>query len=616
MENSSVPENRIRNLLRVLRPLFWWGLLVLLLFGIRTHLRWMEKTRLYFNLTIQGKGEQYGQSLMEAGDTAFGATATFDGKTILTGQKIPLGNHTFKITHPKTEPFSTNLFVWYGQHNFGTVDLKRAQGKLTVTASPPVPLLSIRGPEFSVTLTNSAGLDKVVPTDEYTVTAEYRHWSESRRVMVFSQTGSEWKIAPRFGVLDLTCNQDGATFQLTGTDGKPVETGEFPSRIPDLPQGSYQLRAWHHNHQWNKSTPVVAGMTNTYRIEFQYGSAALSTIPAGATVTTPDGRDAGVTPLTLTELQPGVWKFNLRLNNYEPATVSLEISANQTNTLHTNLVSQSYSSSMRAARQSMNAKAYDDASRFLTDALRAQPNDAAATALLMQADSLGSIARATALGKQGDYISGIKELEKALTAMPDDERAKQMLAEFKQHEPEQRARMVRENSETLTNVFNEFTGKITGAASVERRELSTPESAQNLRTALVHQFTAVEPIFRISKSGWTNETFFMDFDQEVSGGGRLCMIVATQIKEGETRLFFKNIEYKNDAIGLKILGAVVGTITSTKFQSSFHPIDPTDAKLSDSDKKRIADGNQIITDRIQHAIGENSSPTTTPAANP
>ena len=218
-------------------------------------------------------------------------------------------------------------------------------------------------------------------------------------------------------------------------------------------------------------------MTNTYHIEFQYGTAVLESTPSGATVTASDGRDAGVTPLTLTELQPGVWNFNLRLYNYEPATVSLEISANQTNTFHTNLVSQSYTISMRAARQSMNARAYDDASRFLGDALRAQPGDAAATALLMQADSLGSIARADALGKQGDYIAAIVELEKALTGIPDNERAKQMLAEFKQHEPEQRARMERENSETLTNVFNEFTGKITGATSVERHELSTSKSA-------------------------------------------------------------------------------------------------------------------------------------------
>jgi hypothetical protein len=324
----------------------------------------------------------------------------------------------------------------------------------------------------------------------------------------------------------------------------------------------------------------------------------------------------GTTPLTLNELQPGTMKLNLQLNNYESCSVSLEITANQTRSIHTNLTSQSYTSSMRAARQSMNARAYDDASRYLADALRAQPNDAAATALLKQADSLGSIARATELGKQGDYIAGIKELEKALTAMPDNEHAKQMLADFKQHEPEQRARLERENSETLTNVFNEFTGKITGATSVERHELTTSKSAQDLQTALVHYFTGVEPIFRITHNGWTNETFFMDFDQEVSGGGRMCMIVGTQIKEGETRMFFKNIEYKSDAMGLKIFGAVVGAITSTKFQSGFHPIDPTETKLSDSDKKRIADGNQIITDRIQHAIGESGSLGTTPARNP
>jgi hypothetical protein len=601
MNESGTSESRTRYFFRVLRPLLWWFLFVLLLYGIRTHQRLMEKTRLYFDVTLQGKEEKYLQALLDAGDTPFGATASIDGQQILTGQKIPLGNHTFRITHPKTDPFVTNLFIWYGAHNLGTIDLKRAHGTLAVTVQPRAPLLSIRGLEYSVTLTNSSGINTLVPTDEYRVTAQYAHSEETKAATVFVDIATPVRIAPNFGVLDLTGNQNGVTFQLNVLNGPLVQTGELPALIQDLPQETYEVVAWHHNHQWTKKTVVVAGMTNTCPIEFQYGTAVLESTPSGATVTASDGRELGTTPLSLNELQPGTMKLNLQLNNYESCSVSLEIAANQTRSIHTNLTSQSYTSSMRDARQSMNARAYDDASRYLADALRAQPNDAAATALLKQADSLGSIARATELGKQGDYITGIKELEKALTAMPDDDHAKQMLGDFKQHEPEQRARLEQENSETLTNVFNEFTGKITGAASVERHELTASKSAQDLQTALVHQFTGFEPIFRITHSGWTNETFFMDFDQEVSGGGRMCMIVGTQIKDGETRVFFKNIEYKSDAIGLKILGAVVGTITSTKFQSGFHPINPTDIKLSDSDKTRVSEGTRIVTERIQHA---------------
>jgi hypothetical protein len=95
-------EDRTQYWRRVLRPLFWWLLLVLVLFGIHTHQRLMEKTRLNFNATL-------------AGHMPFPEdVATFDGQPAFSGQNISLGNHQFTVTHPKGETFSTNLFVWYG----------------------------------------------------------------------------------------------------------------------------------------------------------------------------------------------------------------------------------------------------------------------------------------------------------------------------------------------------------------------------------------------------------------------------------------------------------------------------------------------------------------------
>jgi tetratricopeptide (TPR) repeat protein len=608
MQESGNPQSRTHRFFRVLRPLFLWFALVLILFGIHEHQVWLERTRIYFDLTMDGKGESYIMAFSDAGDTAFGATAAIDGTPIRTSQRIPLGHHTFTITQPKAETYSTNLFIWYGPHNFGTIDLKRAKGMLTVNVSPPAPLLFIRDPEASVTLTNSPGIKSLVPTDEYTVTAQYDHWQETHSVKVFANTGGDLKIEPRFGVLDLTCSQKDASFQLNRLNGTLVQTGDFPAQIPELPAGTYQLVTWHHNHKWIENATVVASTTNSYRVDPQYGAVALETAPAGAVVVTEDGRELGTTPLTVNELQSGKVKFNLRLNNYEPCSVALEVTANQTQSFHTNLTSQSYTSSMRAARQSMNAREYDDAVKFLTEALRAQPDDAAASALLKQAENLGSIGRASALGKQGEYIAGIKELEKALTSMPDDEQAKKMLADFKQHEPEQRARMERENSETLTNVFHAFTDKINGSSFVEMHEMTTAKSVYKLQAALAEQFNTVAPVFRLTQSGWTNETFFIDADQEVSGGGRLCMIVGTQIKEGETRILFKNIEYKSDPVGLKILGAILNVTTTTfngrtvKYQANFHPIDPTETKVSESDKTRLSEGNRIVSERIQHAI--------------
>ena len=278
MNESDTSESRTWYFFRVLRPLFYWFLFVLLLFGIRTHQRLMERTRLYFDLTLDGRKERYAQSILDAGDTPFGATASLDGGLILTGQKIPLGRHTFTITHPKTIPYSTNLFIWYGAHDFGVIDLKRAKGALTITANPPVPLLFIQGPEYGMALSNSPGSTVVVPTDTYDVTAQYAHWKWHQQVQISDGISSPLIIAPRFGVLELSCNQSGATYQLSDATGNFVQSGDLPASISDLPEGTYDLVSWHHAHEWKDQTYVKAGNTNMVPVSFQYGMAILEPV--------------------------------------------------------------------------------------------------------------------------------------------------------------------------------------------------------------------------------------------------------------------------------------------------------------------------------------------------
>jgi tetratricopeptide (TPR) repeat protein len=257
---------------------------------------------------------------------------------------------------------------------------------------------------------------------------------------------------------------------------------------------------------------------------------------------------------------------------------------------------------MRSARQYMNAGRYDEAAQSLAEALHAQPDDAAALALQKNAVAFGCIARAESLGKQGDYISAIKELTHALEVLPENARAKQMLADFNRQAPEQRARLEREHIEAWTNTFKGFTEKITGAALVEMHEMKTSKSAKEVQTSIVEQFHSVSPEFNLTHVGWTNDVFYMDANQEVSGGGRLCMIVGGQINDNETRIAFKVVEFKSEAIGLRILGAVLANATSTTYQSNFKPINPADEKLSASDKNRVSEGIRIVTEKIERAI--------------
>src|SRR5207244_6707507 len=127
--------------LRVLRPLEWWFLLVLVLYGLRTHERLSANTRLVFGPTLNGNS---------LSDHDF--TASVDGKPIRKGDLIPIGWHKFTVSHPKAEPFFTNLFVWYGEKDLGEVALKRSMGILSVEANPPANIWIFTGPELSTPL--------------------------------------------------------------------------------------------------------------------------------------------------------------------------------------------------------------------------------------------------------------------------------------------------------------------------------------------------------------------------------------------------------------------------------------------------------------------------------
>jgi hypothetical protein len=578
-------EKSAKSKKHVLRPLFWWLILVLVLYGIRTHQRLMETTRLVFTVTMQGQPH-------------YEASATFDGKPAISGQKIPLGDHTFAITLPKGEPFSTNLFIWYGEHNFGTIDLKRTMGTLSVTADPPAPFIFIRGPEWSATLTNSSGLTQSVPTDQYTVESRYTHWERSDNVTVFEGSTTSWPIAPRFGAVQLSCNQSNATFQLLTLDDRQEEAGRFPTFIGELPEGNYKLISQHHGHQHEQTVAVVTGTTNAALVEFFYGAANLQTEPPDASVQDADGREWGVTPLNLIEILPGTLHLTLRRAGYEPVPVTLEITANQTATFSTNLISVNYTGGMKAAREFMSEMDYNRALQAVGDALIARPDDAEAMTLQREATGLGNIQHAKELAQQGDYFGGEKELKLALQSLPDNVEAKQLLADYKSHEPEQIERQRMERLELPKKSFDAALAYLNGANLFESHELKTGKSAVETHAAIETQLN-VPPSFQIVRSEMTGEIFVIEATQDFPGGSRQCMIVGGQSKDDETQIFFKVVESKKVAFYNQPIGALMGTMPA-----KYTLIYPSDLQSNDKLRNQIVEGVSNVTDRIQIAIGQ------------
>jgi tetratricopeptide (TPR) repeat protein len=596
MEKSGKPKNH------VLRPLFWWLILVLVLYGIRTHQRLMEKTRLEFTVTMQGQPH-------------YEAVTTFDGKPIISGQKIPLGNHTFAVSLLKGEPFSTNLFVWYGDHNLGTIDLKRTMGTLSVSADPPAPFIYIHGPEWSVTLTNSSGLTQTVPTDAYSVEADYPHWQKSDTTTVFANQTTSYPIAPHFGGLQLGCNQMDATYQLQTADGLQISSGLLPATIAELPVGYYKIVAVHHGHQRPETLAVKADTTTPEQIDFNYGAVVFETTPDGAAVVSDNGYNWGATPLTLNELQPGNWSFKLLRNGYQSVQVSLDVAANQTNLVTTNLVSENYLHAMSAARQFMAAADYDDALKSSFDALASRPDDAEATVIKNEATGNEYIQQAKDLGNSGQYVEADQKLALALQALPGNADANQLMADYKTHEPEQ---IERERVERLNRpkaVYDDAVGHYYDANLFEDHEINTSMPARDAAAAIANALVTVQPTYKIAVNKSPKpETYLIAASQDDTGilttsGRRMCIIVCGQTTDTNTKILFKDLEYK-----AKHNVSMQGLL-AFRDDESFVPIDKS--SITNTDDKlliQIQSGVSNLTVRIQGAIGQTPAPAVQPAA--
>ena len=438
--------------LRVLRPLLWWALLVLLMFGYRQHEKWLGRTFITFNVSLNGRA------------LGFEATTTLDGNPVLSGRQLSPGPHRLDVTCPNAEPFSKTFFAWYGRNDLGNIALKRSQGVLSVEASPPAALLAVQGAEFSVKLTNSPGLTSSVPTGNYVVEAKYAHWQKREEVAVLRGLTAAKRIAPPFGIVLVSCNYTDAVIEVFDARDRLVKSSTPPLAAADLLEGTYRAIARRQGNQQTEKFDLKAGITNTIQIDFTYGTATLETEPAGATVSDGNNHTWGRTPLTLSELASGDWMFDLRLTGYEPVQVSLTVMANQTVTIRTNLFSREYVSAINTARQYMAQLDYVRASESANRALQVKPNDSTAEGLRRQASGFGSLRRAAEHAKQGNYTAAVAEAESAAAALPDNEEAGRRVTEYRQAlheqqakaEEEKRAEAILRRSQRTVTYFTEW----------------------------------------------------------------------------------------------------------------------------------------------------------------
>ena len=544
--------NRTGRWLGVLRPIFWWLLLMLVLFGIRTHQRLTEQTRLSFTVTLNGQPLE--------------TTTALDGQIFSSGQKISLGNHRFAVSNPKAEPFTTNFFAWYGSHNFGEIKLKRSVGTLNVRANPPASTITITGPEFSTTLYDSTGTNLVLPTDSYTVSARYPHWSQSQNVTVYDNQSVPCNFAPQLGAVHLTCNKDGATYLLQSTD--QTFTGNLPITLTDLPVEDYKLKVFYHRRRMEKSVAIEAGVTNEMPAQFVLGAIRIESSPTGASVTATNGSYLGQTPLELFDVPPQTAQLNLSLSGYEAVPVTVEVIADQTNSYRTNLVNIRYVSAMQDARTAFSAGNYARVSQITTEVLNTIPDDAGAQALQTEANQNLAVAN--------------QQVEAENNA---------------QRERQERLKRPREVFETMCQQNPD-------ASLFTSHELKTAKSSKDVAAAIAKSLSSEPHRFELLHNGSPKPEVYevvarQRFSLGILGGTeRVCLLVVGQAKPDETLIFYKVLEYQIKTT------VDAGSLFSGKDNKQMIPVNPEKIQMTDALQNQLREGIRIATERVRAAIGQ------------
>jgi tetratricopeptide (TPR) repeat protein len=582
---------------RVLRPLFWWLLLLLVLGVLRAHEQLSKSTSIKYIVSLDGT-EIWSNGMV-----------TFDGRTLESGERVPVGNHNLVVSHPKAESLSTNLFIWYGENDLGTLPLARIKGNLIVEADSPAPVLTIRGAEFSQAFNNCSKESVPVPVGSYVVEAKYSYWNKREEVNVTKGGSTKVRFEPRLGALEVKGSHPDTFFKLFDPEKQELTSGKLPLSLNQLPEGVYTISTQHGRHKHEQIASVEANKTNNLRIEYSFGAAAFQTEPAGAVVRSENSGDLGTTPLFLAEVALGPSTFTLKREGYEPVVVSLEISERQTNFFRTNLVSSTYLGAIKAAKSYLNSENFQAAIEAAEEALRIQPGDKIASSLTQEATRKEYLRTARVFATHDDYDSAKKQLRLALELQSTDEQITELLAQYTKKQEDLVDRKQKAILNRGRDAFSACLKKHPDADLFETYELKSNKKAAEVEAAIAAAIQGAS--FEIKRFDSTDNrvmpgTFTIEAIQELktalatSAGRRECLIVGAQIKADETQILFKVLEYKAEAINKLSIGNLINTPVNVKYVP-IHPqrISPLPEKL----QAQVKDGATDVQNRIRNAIG-------------
>ena len=385
---------------------FWitlaWGTMLL---SRDYHIRQAALTRLAVRVTVEGKQPEEEVSV------------EVNGKRQDLYSPVPIGFAKIRVYARDCEPELRDRFVWYGVNDLGSMDLARSRGSLAASVVPTPDSYELKGKRGS--WTNTTGLFAEVPVGRYELVGRFGSLIDQTKVEVTRNQTNRLEVAAEIGSLELSAEPSEGEFELISTASNEHGVGRFPANYGRLTAGAYRLIAKRPGYERELKLDVRRNETNRFLVKFVFGSAEITTTPAGATILWAQ-TERGTTPLTLTDLIPGTYRMEARLKGYDPRDVVVTVEEDAPAKVSLALVNTRYREMMKEARQSLERNENGLAAKYLEAALVAQPGDGEATMLLPKARARGSQERAALYAQRGNFDAALTELSAALTDLPND----------------------------------------------------------------------------------------------------------------------------------------------------------------------------------------------------
>jgi hypothetical protein len=389
---------------KVFRPLLCWIVISTGLLALRHHQQQERKATILFAVSVEGRT---GQPPYEAELNQLHFEA---------GKHSGLGQKKLTIRANDTDPFVTNVFVWYGGKNLGNITLPRRRGTLDLSVIPHALRVEVTNREANRVLYNAARESITLPTGSYQVTARFARFTMERTIEIAPHRIERLVIDPGITALALDSQPTNAEFELNSVMPPDISVrSNTPVTITDLPSGQYELRIWQGDYQ--KTVPLKLNArqsTNQLSVQFDYGKLTINSDPSNATIHTSE-KMLGQTPAVLT-LPTGLIRLAVRKEGFQTTNLTLTLQVNEERSVELTLLSMGYITAMEQARDLASGFSpdLDRAIDEVNKALQIRPGDQAALQLKQAIAFNKHLLDARQFRRDREFAKALTEVESAL----------------------------------------------------------------------------------------------------------------------------------------------------------------------------------------------------------